>query len=404
MKTVVLGLFDDLDTARRVLNQLAASPLDLDQISVVHGDLDTQRGLARDAGLPAHRGPMAGVVAGALIGAALGYYAGTALAPEAVGWLLALALGAVIGALVGGALGAISETVRVPKVHQAEVLQAIGEGATALVVRSDSLPTARAVGDLFRVAGSRELSPLGPPAPQTDAEDPAAAAAAVEAEEGVIAEPLGESFAGAATAAETAQFAQFAPPVESDRAPAAAGPTTAPQAAGETIFAPPRRRGVVDPADVAPAPSPTPTPSPSASASAAVVAPPAAPSSSFAPPADAVSIQASNTAPTADGARAMDAAATDTTSTDAASTDAAATDTAATASTVDSSVATGPPTSSSQLPAPVIAGRTATQRIARLLLDAIDEAEGPAATTAPSTVPATSTTPATKRTPRKRAT
>lgn len=395
MKTVVLGLFDDLDTARRVLNQLAASPLDLDQISVVHGDLDTQRGLARDAGLPAHRGPMAGVVAGALIGAALGYYAGTALAPEAVGWLLALALGAVIGALVGGALGAISETVRVPKVHQAEVLQAIGEGATALVVRSDSLPTARAVGDLFRVAGSRELSPLGPPAPQTDAEDPAAAAAAVEAEQGVIAEPLGESFAGAATAAETAQFAQFAPPVESDRAPAVAGPTTAPQAAGETIFAPPWRRGVVDPADVAPAPSP----SPSASPSAAVVAPPATPSSSFAPPADAVSIQASNTAPTVDGARAMDAAAADM-----AATDAAAADMAAATSTVDPSVAAGPPTSPSQLPAPVIAGRTATQRIARLLLDAIDEAEGPASTTAPSTVPATSATPATKRTPRKRAT
>ena len=256
MTTVVLGLFDDLDTARRVLNQLAASPLDLDQISVVHGDLDTQRGLAREAGLPAHRGPMAGVVAGALIGAALGYYAGTALAPEAVGWLLALALGAVIGALVGGALGAISETVRVPKVHQAEVLQAIGEGATALVVRSDSLPTARAVGDLFRVAGSRELSPLGPPAPQTDAEDPAAAAAAVEAEEGVIAEPLGESFAGAATASETARFAQFAPPAGSDQAPAAAGfapvqpsavepaDPSAPPSTPETIFAPPWRREI----------------------------------------------------------------------------------------------------------------------------------------------------------------
>ncbi|MFN8423597.1 MAG: hypothetical protein U0470_09535 [Anaerolineae bacterium] len=317
MKTVVLGLFDDLETARRVLNQLAASPLDLDQISVVHGDLETQRNLAREAGLPAHRSPLAGMIFGTLVGAAIGYIAGAALAPDVLGPLMSIALGAMLGAIGGAAMGALSETVRVPRVHQLEVLQAIAEGATALIVRSDNLPTARAVGDLFRVSGSRELSPLDPgpaPAPSEDDGDDSPAET-VEPVTGVVAEPLG----GPATAPPgDAELSRFAPPTAPPTAPATAPATPpavesvatmTPAAApseGETLYAPPWRRGVVDPASaVAPPADPRaapPAPSPTASPAGPTAAPAAtepeaagsapsagAPTAGSAPPAAATS-------------------------------------------------------------------------------------------------------------------
>ncbi len=384
MKTVVLGLFDDLETARRVLNQLAASPLDLDQISVVHGDLDTQRSLAREAGLPAHRSPLAGTVAGALAGAALGGYAGATLVPESVGWLLAMALGAVLGAAAGAALGALSETVRVPKAHQAEVLTALEGGATALIVRSESLPTARAVGDLFRVAGSRELSPLGPvPAAVASGagSDLATAADALVAaggetvlDEGVVAEPLGESFA----APPGDDHTRFAPPpaeaggaIDAPAAPTATdrlagtgrpAASAAAPAAGETLYAPPWRRGVVDPADAAPAPTAT-------AATPAAVPHPTPPTAAPTPPA---------ATPTPPAATPGPSAAPPTASAPATPADPAA--------STDVAGAAG---------AAPVAGRAATHRLARLLLDAIDEVESGAPPAAPAKA---------ARTPRKRAT
>lgn len=392
MKTVVLGLFDDLETARRVLNQLAASPLDLDQISVVHGDLDTQRSLAREAGLPAHRSPLAGTVAGALAGAALGGYAGATLVPESVGWLLAMALGAVLGAAAGAALGALSETVRVPKAHQAEVLTALEGGATALIVRSESLPTARAVGDLFRVAGSRELSPLGPvPAAAAGAgPDLATAADALVTaggetvlDEGVVAEPLGEAFAPAPAD----DHARFAPPpaeaggaidapaapTATDRLAGTGGPaaSAAAPAAGETLYAPPWRRGVVDPADAAPAPTATPAPAPHPTPSPPSM-PAATPSSPIVTPTPPEETRTPPAATPGPSAAPPTAPAPATPADPAASTDVAG--------------AAG---------AAPVAGRAATHRLARLLLDAIDEVESGA----PPAEPAKAA-----RTPRKRAT
>ncbi|MFN2252234.1 MAG: hypothetical protein ACK2UL_09990, partial [Anaerolineae bacterium] len=113
MKNVVFGLFDELDDARRVLRQLADSPLDLDAVQIVHADPDVQHQLATEIGLPRDRAMATGVLVGGLLGAAVGAYSGNGwLAP--LGPLLAAAGGSIVGAVAGALGGAMLETVRLP--------------------------------------------------------------------------------------------------------------------------------------------------------------------------------------------------------------------------------------------------------------------------------------------------
>lgn len=169
MKTVVLGLFDQIDDARRVLAHLATLPLDMDAIQVVHPNPDTQREMAAEAGLPPRQGVRNGAILGALAGAALGFMAsspgmgGPLPLLADLGPLLTLAAGAVLGAGLGAAGGALSETVRLPEAHQQAVIDALSAGATVVMVHTESLPTAKALGDLFRDSGSRVLPALAEP-------------------------------------------------------------------------------------------------------------------------------------------------------------------------------------------------------------------------------------------------
>jgi len=237
MKTVVLGLFDELDDARRVLDQLASSPLDLGGVEVIRRDVASQMALAADAGLRGRRGPWAAIVAGALLGATAGALVGQGPL-SSLGPLLALAAGLLLGALAGAALAGFSDTLRVPPEHAEATLHAVESGATAIVVRTDNLPTARAIGDLFRACGSRALEPV-------DATEPDQPAVGAAAEAGAAA-----SFAAPTEHAGHPPSAEPAGAVGTDALPPASPPTGT-----EAIFAPPWRRGVPQ-ADVEPAPSP----------------------------------------------------------------------------------------------------------------------------------------------------
>ncbi|MFN2114310.1 MAG: hypothetical protein ACK2T6_01255 [Anaerolineae bacterium] len=161
MKNVVFGLFDELDDARRVLRQLADSPLDLDAVQIVHADPDVQHQLATEIGLPRDRAMATGVLVGGLLGAAVGAYSGNGwLAP--LGPLLAAAGGSIVGAVAGALGGAMLETVRLPDASRGEIVAAIDDGGTAILVRTANLPTARAISDLFHAGGSRRLSAVDP--------------------------------------------------------------------------------------------------------------------------------------------------------------------------------------------------------------------------------------------------
>ena len=176
MKTVVLGLFDQMENAERVLAQLADAPLDLDSVQVLHRDTGIQRRLSEQAGILPRRAMRTGLVTGGLLGAALGLAAGWAPAGEAAllagpGPLLTLAGGALLGALAGGAGGAMAETSRIPDAHARVALEAVAAGAVMVFVQTENLPTARAIGNLFRDGGSRVLTD-DPPAQATAADDP----------------------------------------------------------------------------------------------------------------------------------------------------------------------------------------------------------------------------------------
>lgn len=162
MKTTVVGVFPRADDARRVLSQLVASTLDLDAVRVFHQDSETQRGLAAEAGLKADRTVPAGIVAGALLGMALGF--GWGLSPDLplaqAGPLFLAAVGLLLGGVAGGVVSALSDSLPVPKEQLPELESEVERGATVVLVRTDSLPTARAIRDLFQAAGSEMLEPI----------------------------------------------------------------------------------------------------------------------------------------------------------------------------------------------------------------------------------------------------
>ncbi len=234
MKTVVLGLFDQIDDARRVLAHLAALPLDMDAIQVVHPDPDTQRRMAAEANLPPRQGVRNGAVLGALLGAALGFMAsspgmgGPLPLVAGLGPLLTLAAGAVLGGVLGAVGGAMSETVRLPAEHQQAVIEALGTGATAVMVHTDSLPTARALGDLFRDSGSRVLPALaGDGAGAGDAATATGAAGTLQPAWPPVSEAAGAADAGRWLREDVpAEHQVFAPPwrrAEEDAGDADAG-------------------------------------------------------------------------------------------------------------------------------------------------------------------------------------
>jgi uncharacterized membrane protein len=158
VKSVVFGVFENTDDARRVLHQLADSPLDLDTVRVVHADPDVQASLAAEIGLPRDRAVPTGVVVGALLGAMLGAYAGTSWLAS-LGVVLAAAAGMLLGAVAGALVGAFGDKLRMPDEDADALLEEMERGATVVLVRTTNLPTARAVSDLFIAGGSMPPRP-----------------------------------------------------------------------------------------------------------------------------------------------------------------------------------------------------------------------------------------------------
>ncbi len=154
-RTLVVGLFDAAPDAGQVLRQLADSPLDLHDVAVLHRDGDTQRQLRRLANIPDDRTTLVAGAIGALLGAALGVLASTSI--PALGPALNAAVGGVVGCLGAIVVSIVASPLRIPPEHRDALAQAVDDGASVVIVRADGLPTATAIGDLFRASGARNL-------------------------------------------------------------------------------------------------------------------------------------------------------------------------------------------------------------------------------------------------------
>ncbi len=207
MKTSVIGLFDEVDDARRVLSQLVGSPLDLGAIHVVSADPDLERQLRSDSGLPHRSGVVAGIAAGALLGAVLGAIAAQNPSVAArLGTVLAVAAGILIGLISGAVAGASVGRLHLPEDQDETVLEALQEGATVILVRTENVPTARAIRDLFQSGGSRT-------APQaSQAAHLATPAAADQRDASRTQSPTGSDPSSASPADRLSQHSRFAPP------------------------------------------------------------------------------------------------------------------------------------------------------------------------------------------------
>jgi uncharacterized membrane protein len=124
----ILGVFDDPAAARRAMDELRASPLDLDDISVIARSGERAVG---DEHLDAGEGAAVGAVWGGLVGLAALLIPG--VGPFVAGGALFAALtGAAAGAVVGGVAGALIDSAGLSK-EQARDYEALVHGGKTLV-------------------------------------------------------------------------------------------------------------------------------------------------------------------------------------------------------------------------------------------------------------------------------
>jgi len=109
----IFGVFDDAAMARRAVDALRASPLNLDDVSIVSRTADSD-GMTHDGDVSASQGATVGAVWGGLVGLASLLIPG--IGPfVAFGMLGAAITGAVTGAVVGGITAALVDFSGIPE-------------------------------------------------------------------------------------------------------------------------------------------------------------------------------------------------------------------------------------------------------------------------------------------------
>jgi len=138
----VVGVFEDVTTAERAINDLKVAGFTPDTISVVTKDRTDQHNLDDVAGNKAGEGALVGALGGGTLGAVLGWLlaGGAALIPGVGPVIAAGIFGATVtGALVGGALGSISAALvgqGIPEDEAAEYEEHVRGGRTLLSIKA----------------------------------------------------------------------------------------------------------------------------------------------------------------------------------------------------------------------------------------------------------------------------
>jgi uncharacterized membrane protein len=135
MANTILGIFDDPVAARRAVEALRASPLRLDDISIVSRATDSGAAPSSAADVSAGEGATVGAVWGGLVGLAALLIPG--VGPFiAVGALGAALTGALTGALVGGIAAALIDFGGIPEDDARAYEQQVHAGRTLVAIKA----------------------------------------------------------------------------------------------------------------------------------------------------------------------------------------------------------------------------------------------------------------------------
>jgi uncharacterized membrane protein len=131
----IFGVFDDAATARRAVDSLRASPLKLDDVSIVSRTDDSAAGTTHDGDVSASQGATVGAVWGGLVGLASLLIPG--IGPfVAFGMLGAAITGAVTGAVVGGITAALVDFSGIPEADARSFEEMAHAGKTLVAVKA----------------------------------------------------------------------------------------------------------------------------------------------------------------------------------------------------------------------------------------------------------------------------
>jgi len=152
----IFGVFDDAATARRAVDALRASPLKLDDVSIVSRTDDGAGSMTHDGDVSASQGATVGAVWGGLVGLASLLIPG--IGPfVAFGMLGAAITGAVTGAVVGGITAALVDFSGIPEDDARGFEEMAHSGKTLVAVKARD-EDAREVHRLLTSAGADSIN------------------------------------------------------------------------------------------------------------------------------------------------------------------------------------------------------------------------------------------------------
>jgi len=135
MATTILGIFDDPSAARRAMEDLRDSPLELEDVSIITRATEHGEAVSDEDHLSAGQGAAIGAVWGGLVGLTALLIPG--IGPFIAGGALFAALtGAATGAIVGGIAGALMDRVGISEEEARQYEQMVQQGKTLIAVKA----------------------------------------------------------------------------------------------------------------------------------------------------------------------------------------------------------------------------------------------------------------------------
>lgn len=135
MANTILGVFDDPMAARQAMDELRASSLDLDDVSIISRSGERAAAVGGDEHIGAGEGAALGAVWGGLVGLASLLIPG--VGPFIAGGALFAALtGAATGAVLGGVAGALMDSAGLPEDEARDYETMVHSGKTLVAVKA----------------------------------------------------------------------------------------------------------------------------------------------------------------------------------------------------------------------------------------------------------------------------